>query len=181
MMTRLAPVLLVGLVTAAAPALAAPCGAPRQLKLHWDSVKERGQLISVAYECAAPTSCPVAAGTMATTVPIDVSVRNGDVTLFQARIESCDRHGRCRSINSGGCAGGGDAHKGLAGLVKLGYPKRGGASVMTRLRAPMTKPPENIEGPVTLLVTDAGGQSFEATFTRCRSHSRATSAVLVCR
>jgi hypothetical protein len=179
MMRLVSPFCALVLLATCATALAAPCDAPRQLKLHWDAAKDQGQLTTIAYGCTTPTSCPVAAGTTATKLPIHVKVSSGDTTLFETDVENC-AGGRCRSLNSSGCAGGGDAHKGDKGLVKVGYPRKGGASVMARLRAPMPKLPE-VSGPVQLQVTDASGYVLDATFARCRSNSRETSAVLVCR
>jgi len=163
----------------AAPVSAAPCKTPRQLKLEWHGNSGKGLLNFVAYDCALPASCPVERGTTATKMPLNVTLREGDKTIFQANIQTCDKP-KCASFNAGGCKGGGDSHKSSAGLVKLAYPTKGTTSATVRIRGAMNRPPA-VTGPVTVTLTDASGYSLEATYTKCRSGVGTSSVTIACR
>lgn len=164
----------------AAPSLAAPCQKPRQLKLNWSATGNQAQLVYVAYGCPLPPSCPTKAGTPATRLPLKVSLSSGGTELLKTELAACAEASKCRSLNTGGCDGGTDAHKDNDGLIKVVFPRRGGASVTARVRGSMPRPPE-IKGPVTITLTDAAGYSAEATYTKCRGNSRPSTTTLLCR
>ncbi len=178
---RISLALLTALLAAtiAAPAPAAVCQKPRQLKLLWDT-KGNGQIVIVGYGCKMPSPCPTTDGQPATRIPLHVTLRAGDQVVFEGSLRPCDDKRVCQSLNSGGCLGGVDAHKAADGMIKFSYNRRGTASVMARVRASMGKPPE-LPGPVTATVTDGAGYSAEVTYTRCRSRFREHTATIVCR
>jgi len=157
---------------------AAPCQKPRQLKLQWGAANGIGQLVYVAYGCALPPGCPGKDGEPATRLPMKVTVRSGDTTLFEGEMKPCEGE-TCRSVNSGACAGT-DAHKAAAGMVKVSYQRQGMASVMARLRAP-TRKPSQPSGPVVATLTDGSGWSTEVEYQKCRFHDRPNGAILLCR
>jgi hypothetical protein len=164
----------------ASSAAAAPCRKPRQLKLRWDSASGQAQLISIAYGCPLPASCSNKEGELATRMPLQVSLRSGETTVFKTDLRPCDEPRKCQSLNHGGCAGGADAHKAGDGMVKFAFLRRGIASVTVRAQAAAARPPET-RGPVTVAVSDAGGYSVEATFAHCRSIRHESGASLLCR
>lgn len=168
------------LVTFAPSASAAPCQKPRQMKLLWDGVNNIGQLVFVTYGCAVPPGCPAKTGTLSTKTPLKIVLKAGDTTLFSSELAACDNPEKCKSLNTGGCPGGTDAHKGGDGLVKFSYQRRGMASITARLRASMQKPPET-KGPVTVTVTDGAGYTSEVTYNQCRFNAREKSATMMCR
>lgn len=163
---------------AAAPADAAPCQKPRQLKLVWDASKAQGQLVFVAYGCGLPAACPTQDDVAATKLPVKVTLRSGTTTLFETQMRPCDGE-TCRSMNTGGCAGT-DAHRAREGMVKFSYQRRGTASIMARLRGPMGKPSETA-GPITISLSDGTGYAAEVEFEKCRFSARANGAILLCR
>lgn len=178
---RLATVLGAALLATAlaTPAVAAPCKTPRQLKLQWQASSGKGQIHFIAHGCSQPASCPVAAGTLAAKLPIEASLKAGDVTVFVTEIKACDDPKACVSINSGGCQGG-DAIKDSGGLVKLAYQRKGTTSVTARLRGKMSRPPA-ITGPATITFTDAAGYTVQATFEKCRTADRTAGVTVICR
>lgn len=178
---RLAHVLGAALLatTLATPAIAAPCKAPRQLKLQWKASSGKGQIHFTTHGCALPSNCPVEAGKTAAKLPLHVALTSGDATLFQSDIEGCDEPRACTAINSGGCTGA-DAIKGKGGMVKLAYLSKGSTSVTARLRGKMSRPPA-LTGPVTVTLTDAAGYSVQATYEKCRANDRTGGVTVICR
>ena len=160
----------------AGAAFAAPCKTPRELKLRWEGGK--GQINFIAYGCALPPSCPVTPGTTAIKLPLQLSIHSGDAAIFQAALSAC-ADDSCIARNAGGCNGGSDRFRSSAGMAKISYLARGSSSAMVRARGTMNRPPET-SGPLTVDLTDAGGFKVEATFTKCRAASRASSVTIIC-
>jgi hypothetical protein len=163
-----------------AAAEAAPCKEARQLKVQWKESSGRGQVYFIAHGCGLPAACPVDAGTTATSLPLQLSLRAGDTSFLDMPITVCDDSRRCASRNVKGCVGGADVHKSTDALVKVSYLAKGDSSVMLRARGAMNRPPDTT-GPVTVRLSDAAGTTFEATFEKCRSAPRATGITLLCR
>lgn len=160
----------------ASAAAAAPCKTSRELKLRWEGGK--GQINFIAYGCSLPASCPVAPGSTAMKLPLQVTVRSGDTTLFQSKLEACTDN-NCVARNAGGCNGGGDRFRGSAGMAKLSYLAKGTTSAMIRARGAMNRPPET-SGPLTVELSDAAGYKVEASFPKCRSATRSSNVTIVC-
>jgi hypothetical protein len=163
----------------ATTAEAAPCKAPKQLKVQW-AAAGTGQIYVIAHACALPASCPVQAGTTATKLPLHVALRSGGSTVFETDMRACADTRICGSVNTSGCNGGGDAHKTATDLFKLSFLHKDMASLMLRVRGAMSRPSQT-SGPFTLDVADAAGYSAQATFSKCRSSDRPTGVTIICR
>lgn len=160
----------------ATAAFAAPCKTPRELKLRWEGGK--AQINFIAYGCALPPSCPVTPGTTAIKLPLQVTVKAGDTSIFQSALSACT-DANCIARNANGCNGGGDRFRSSEGMAKITYLAKGSTSAMVRARGSMTRPAET-SGPVTVELTDAGGFKAEATFSKCRSAGRGSNMTIVC-
>lgn len=157
---------------------AAPCKAPKQLKVQWDAAGT-GQVYVIAHGCAVPASCPVPQGTTATKLPLHVALHSGSTTVFETDMHPCTDARTCGSVNASGCNGGGDAHKTATDLFKLSFLNKDMASLMLRVRGSMSRPAQTT-GPFTLDVADAAGYTAQATFGKCRSSERPTGLTIIC-
>ncbi len=175
-------VLLIGAVSVAGEAAAGTCARGRRMKLEWTAANGEGLLVFGAGECDLPSACLAARlppRELATQLPLTIAVRAGGAPLISATLGDCGSRA-CRSENTGGCPGGFDMYKDREGMAKVSYSRRGEASVMARIRAPMTAAPRG-SGPVTVQVSDGAGYSAETTFEKCKVDAKPSTVTMECR
>ncbi len=169
------------LLFSAAAATAGPCAFARQFQLSWDERSGEGIVLLGLHRCPAPEACQRAkSNALVTQPPLAISARAGGSEIFSVSLPGACTGDACRASNRGGCAGGADYYgAGARGLVRISYPRRGGASVMGRLRAAMARPPAD-PGGVTVTISDAAGYQAEARFRRCRTGGRQGRVNMMC-